>query len=104
MTSIEIDGSTKCEQCSRVYEKYSIDSLILKQGGICQICHAKQSGKYSNGQSSAIGSLITAVRGLRHFYDTTNPDFISHADFDKNEVHAYIKMAVNALDGMESGE
>lgn len=100
----EIDGSTKCERCSRVYEKYSIDSLILKQGGICQICQAEQSGKYADGQSSAIGSLITAVRGLRHFYDTTNPDFISHADFEKNEVHAYITMAVNALDGMESGE
>lgn len=100
----EIDGSTKCEQCSRVYEKYSIDSLILSQGGICQICRAEQSGKYTDGQSSAIGNLITAVRGLRHFYDTANPDFVSHADFDKNEVHAYIAMAVNALDGMEDDQ
>ena len=48
-------------------------------------------------------NLLTAVRGLRHFYDTTNPDF-EPDEQEKKELHHYIVMAVDALCEMEQDD
>lgn len=48
-----------------------------------------------------VGNLTTAVRGLRHFYDTTDPDF-KPDEQESAEIRDYVVKAILALNEMEN--
>lgn len=90
-------GAVVCNGCMGVFAVGYTDHLFIKAKGVCVFCSQKREGQ------SGFNMLMTAARGLRHFYDTTAADFKPNEQ-EVAEIRNYIVMAIDSLDLIEAQE
>lgn len=93
----------QCDRCSRVFRSGSIDHLCFDKNGSCQACQAELSGKYADGQGSALTDLIIAARDLRQasadYTNGSDKGEIHYAD----AIHESVDLLIDALNNYEGG-
>lgn len=98
------EQQTICTRCHMDYSNNPLELLIMVNGGICQICQAELSGKYADGQSTALDDLIRAARDLRQasadYTNGSEKGEIHYAD----AVHESVDLLIDALNSYERGE
>lgn len=93
----------QCDRCSRVFRSGSIDHLCFDKNGSCQACQAELSGKYADGQGTALADLIIAARDLRQAskdYDDSND---CGEMYYAERISGPVDLLIDALDNYEGG-
>lgn len=97
------EQQTTCTRCHTDYSNDPLELLIIGDGDVCQSCEAELSGKYADGQGSALTDLIIAARDLRQasadYTNGSDKGEIHYAD----AIHESVDLLIDALDNYEGG-
>lgn len=97
------EQQTTCTRCNADYSNDPLELLIMGESGICQVCTAQLSGKYADGQGSALRDLIVAARDLRQaskdYEDSNDCGEMYYAE----RISGPVDLLIDALDNYEGG-
>lgn len=103
LSETQIQNKAVCTRCNTDYSNNILEKMCMGKTSVCQMCRAELSGKYADGQDSALADLIIAARDLRQAskdYDDSND---CGEMYYAERISGPVDLLIDALDNYEGG-